>query len=349
MRFSDSLKQSNQLCSFSPDGRHLAHVFQCRLVVRPVTTDDDVSENIDESDDDTLLYVCTDVVTFMEWSPDSKYILCGLQRKSLIQVWSICDPEWTCKLTHGNFGLTSVRWSPDSQHILGASEMKLRITVWSLVNKSVSYIEYPKYTTKGLVYTHDGKYMAVAERRDQQDHVSVFSCTDDTWHLLNRFPVDTNDMADMKFSPSAHMLAIWDSKVEYKVAVYSLDGRLVFSYSANDIALLGVKTVTWCPSNNYLYIGSYDQQVRVINTLIWKPVCSLPHLGKITNPDVAVYEEIDDNAHFVLHDEPVQISSHRPDVEKANPKLGVGTIACCHGDGKYMATKKDNMSHVIWI
>ena len=119
MRFSEKFKQSNQLCEFSPDGKHLAHVFACRLVVRQFNVGD-VSEcpTSEEQEDNTLLYICCDTVTLMEWSPDSEYILCGMQRKGCIQVWSLSEPTWTCKLTHAGLGLTTTRWAPDSKHIL---------------------------------------------------------------------------------------------------------------------------------------------------------------------------------------------------------------------------------------
>ena len=56
------------------------------------------------------------------------------------------------------------------------------MTVWSLIDKSVSYIKYPKDCTHGVDFTHNGKYMVLAERRDCKDCISVFACN--TWQLL---------------------------------------------------------------------------------------------------------------------------------------------------------------------
>lgn len=42
--------------------------------------------------------------------------------------------------------------------------------------------------------------------------------------------------------------------------LYSLDGRLLSSYSAYEWSL-GVKAVTWSPSSQFLAIGSYDEKV----------------------------------------------------------------------------------------
>lgn len=53
-------------------------------------------------------------------------------------------------------------------------------------------------------------------------------------------------------------VAVWDSVLFYKMLVYGVDGKLVGSYSAYEGAL-GIKSVTWSPSGQFISIGSYDQ------------------------------------------------------------------------------------------
>lgn len=48
--------------------------------------------------------------------------------------------------------------------------------------------------------------------------------------------------------------------LQYKVFIYHPDGRLAKTYSAYDSGL-GIKTVRWSPSSQFLAIGSYDQKV----------------------------------------------------------------------------------------
>lgn len=50
------------------------------------------------------------------------------------------------------------------------------------------------------------------------------------------------------------------SSTQYKVLLYSLDGRLLSTYSAYEWSL-GVKSVSWSPSSQFLAIGSYDEKV----------------------------------------------------------------------------------------
>lgn len=171
MNFSEVFKQTNQLCKVSPDGKYLATCVQYRLVVRDVSTLQILQ-----------LYTCLDQVSHMEWSSDSLFILCAMYNRGLVQVWSLEQPDWHCKIDEGSIGLVSSRWSPDGRHILNTTEFHLRITVWSLCTKAVSYIKYPKACQKGVDFSRDGRYMALAERRDCKDYVCVFVCDD--WHLL---------------------------------------------------------------------------------------------------------------------------------------------------------------------
>ena len=56
------------------------------------------------------------------------------------------------------------------------------MTVWSLVNSTISYVKFPKFGRPGTAFSKDGAYMAVLERQDCKDCVSVFACK--TWQLL---------------------------------------------------------------------------------------------------------------------------------------------------------------------
>ena len=352
MNFSDAFKQSSQLCKFSPSSEYLANTHQFRLIIRDVKT-----LQI------RAFFTCLDSINYIEWSSDSSYVLCALYKRGVIQVWSIEKTEWTCKIDHGSMGLVAARWAPDGRHILSTSEFKLRITVWSLINKCVSYIKYPKHSTKGLSFSKNGQYMAVAERKNCKDFVMIFNC--DSWQVLSYIAVDTEDLAGLAFSPDSCLIAVWDSKVEYKVLIYSLDGRFVSSYSGYDSAL-GIKAVTWSPSNQFLVVGSYDEQVRFLNNFTWTPTYAFEHEVKISNMDVVVYQEIEKKivrlpwenevnvtrsltaSQFVIQEIPYQVPFVRPDPEKPNPKKGVGTVLFSQ-DSSFMATKNDNMPNVIWI
>uniref|UniRef100_H2LHX2 WD repeat containing, antisense to TP73 n=1 Tax=Oryzias latipes TaxID=8090 RepID=H2LHX2_ORYLA len=346
MNFSEVFKQSNQLCKVSPDGKYLATCVQYRLVIRDVNTLQILN-----------LYTCLDQISHMEWSSDSLFILCAMYKRALVQVWSLEQPDWHCKIDEGSIGLVSSRWSPDGRHILNTTEFHLRITVWSLCTKAVSYIKYPKACQKGLDFSRDGCYMALAERRDCKDYVSIFVCDD--WHLLRHFETETQDLSGLEWSPNGCVLAVWESCLEYKMSLYSLDGRLLSTYSAYEWSL-GIKSVSWSPSSQFLAIGSFDEKVRILNHITWKKIAQFEHPAIIDNTKT-VYKEIEkrpavSSDEMSLHDItvasslfstqskydisplPVQIPVVKPDPDRANPKIGVSALAFS-SDSRYIATK----------
>ncbi|CAN0414093.1 unnamed protein product, partial [Hapterophycus canaliculatus] len=46
---------------------------------------------------------------------------------------------------------------------------------------------------------------------------------------------------------------------------------------------------------------------------------------------------------------PGPIPSERPDPSKPNPRLGVGQIMSWSVDGRYLATRNDNMASALWV
>ncbi|XP_025712915.1 WD repeat-containing protein WRAP73 isoform X2 [Callorhinus ursinus] len=341
MNFSEVFKLSSLLCKFSPDGKYLASCVQYRLVIRDVNTLQILQ-----------LYTCLDQIQHIEWSADSLFILCAMYKRGLVQVWSLEQPEWHCRIDEGSAGLVASCWSPDGRHILNTTEFHLRITVWSLCTKSVSYIKYPKACQQGIAFTRDGRYMALAERRDCKDHVSIFVCSD--WQLLRHFDTETQDLAGIEWAPNGCVLAVWDTCLEYKVLLYSLDGRLLSAYCAYEWSL-GVKSVAWSPSSQFLAVGSYDGKVRILNHVTWKMITEFGHPATVNNPKTVVYKEAEKNPQLALGrlafpapraaaspasntESKFSLQTLKPIADRANPKIGVGALAFSP-DNYFLATR----------
>ncbi|XP_004718003.2 uncharacterized protein LOC101655117, partial [Echinops telfairi] len=111
MNFSEVFKLSGLLSKFSPDGKYLASCVQYRLAVREVSTLQILQ-----------LYTCLDQIQHIEWSADSLFILCAMYKRGLVQVWSLEQPDWHCKIDEGSAGLVASCWSPDGRHILNTTE-----------------------------------------------------------------------------------------------------------------------------------------------------------------------------------------------------------------------------------
>ncbi|KAL6321721.1 hypothetical protein AAG906_031233 [Vitis piasezkii] len=345
MEFTESYKQTGPCC-FSPNARFLAVAVDYRLVIRDVLSLKVVQ-----------LFSCLDKISYIEWALDSEYILCGLYKRPMIQAWSLTQPEWTCKIDEGPAGIAYARWSPDSRHILTTSDFQLRLTVWSLVNTACVHVQWPKHASKGVSFTQDGKFAAICTRH--------YGC----------FAVDTLDLADIEWSPDDSAIVIWDSPLEYKVLIYSPDGRCLSKYQAYESGL-GVKTVSWSPCGQFLAVGSYDQMLRVLNHLTWKTFAEFLHLSTVRAPCyAAVFKEVDeplqlDMSELCLSDDfiqgnsdapeghvrvryevmevPITLPSQKPPADKPNPKQGVGLMSWSK-DSQYICTRNDSMPTAVWI
>ncbi|NWI71759.1 WRP73 protein, partial [Todus mexicanus] len=221
----------------------------------------------------------------------------------------------------------------------------------------------------GIAFTKDGRYMAVAERRDCKDFISIFVCSD--WQLLRHFDTETQDLSGLEWAPNGCVLAAWDACLEYKILLYSLDGRLLSTYRAYEWSL-GIKSVTWSPSSQFLAIGSYDEKVRILNHVTWKKVTEFEHPATITNSKTIVYKEVEKSpsvekerlsfpppralasslfstqSKYDISEVPVSLHYVKPVADRANPKMGVGMLAFSP-DNCFLATKNDNIPNAVWI
>ncbi|CAH8604652.1 unnamed protein product [Dicrocoelium dendriticum] len=311
----------------------------------------------------------------------------NVQKRCIVQVFSIENPEWTCKVDEGSAGLLSAAWAPDSQHFLTTTEFYIRINVWSLSEVSVCYLKHAKACSGNFAFSPGGRYLALLERRSFHDYLSIFDCRAD-WNLLRNFQLDTHDSDGLLWSPDGRYLVIWDGCLHYRAAVYTLDGRHLHTFSAYEPGrdFLGIKSVCWSPTGQLLAIGSYDQKCRILNHFNWSCLASLAHpvdqsinpylglgpSGRVLHLDdnigpgvsdhplhnyrphrVDVYEEVRheqqaQSVAYCLRSEPITIQSIRVDPKLPFPKVGIGLVAFS-SDGRYLATRNDNAPHVVWL
>jgi hypothetical protein len=108
----------------------------------------------------------------------------------------------------------------------------LRATVWSLVESAAAaYIRNPKLLPpKGVSFTKNKKFMALAERRDLKDWVALYYAGND-WKIVNTFEVETMDLVDLQWTKEDSAILLWDTALENKVLVYSaMTGELLVKH-----------------------------------------------------------------------------------------------------------------------
>ena len=66
--------------------------------------------------------------------------------------------------------------SPTHRHILNTAEFNVRISVWSLANSSgiTAALRGPKHADKGIEFSRDRRFLAVAERENCKDFVQIY-------------------------------------------------------------------------------------------------------------------------------------------------------------------------------
>jgi WD40 repeat protein len=64
------------------------------------------------------LITCSDTIAQVKWSPDSEFVLCTLPKRGAVEVWSMENPAWKCKIEEGPAGVSDARFSPDSAYVL---------------------------------------------------------------------------------------------------------------------------------------------------------------------------------------------------------------------------------------
>ena len=164
MNFSDFIAHTGGLTTYSPSGDlvAIAKGFELKIFetnsLRPMHQ-----------------FSFIDLITKIEWSPDSNFILVAIGKRGMVFVKSLNDQDWNCKIDQGLAGLADARWAPDSRYIITVSEFNLRLSVWSLADKSSQFIRNPKHADRGVAFAKNGKTMALIQKgEDQKDLIVLY-------------------------------------------------------------------------------------------------------------------------------------------------------------------------------
>lgn len=360
MNFSEPIKSHNGQAIWSDDGYLLASASGPRLTIWDAASLE-------------VLHVFTTVETIdkIEFSHDSEFILAVNLKTSETNIFSINHPDWSGRICEGAAGLISAEWSPDSRHILTTAEFSVKLTIWSLSSKSIFFIRNPKNLKRSVEYNRDNSLAAVAERQNCRDVVNILS--PGGWSLLRQVECATADLAGLSWSPSRDCFVVWDSPLAYRLQVFSLDGREELDYSAYEHQL-GVKTVRWSPSGQLLAVGSYDNKIRIFDTLAWSLVHEIEHLPTLHEGEPVtcrgnVFQEEDlpltdvdarlaielggvllvQSKYRLCNERPIYLDFTKPDPKKGGTlKIGVGVLEWS-GCSRYIASRCDSLSSGVWV
>jgi WD40 repeat protein len=146
-QFSAPFQFSLKNVCYSPSATLLASASGSNLTIRDATSLEILHT-----------HTCIDKIEHIEFSPDSEYIFCGIFARCAIQVYSVADPKWRCRINESVAGIISASWSPDSRHIIVESDFGIQLAIWSLV-ENVSYIiNSPKTGQSNYAFSDCGRW-----------------------------------------------------------------------------------------------------------------------------------------------------------------------------------------------
>lgn len=120
----------------------------------------------------------------MKWSPDGRFLAAWPQDTSIIFI--LCPESTGSHLSDpllriqesAAIGLANFKWTPDSSGLLINLRYGMGVKYWRLDCKyPVHLFPYPKNVEKedGMVFSDDGKCLAILHRRDAVDHIAVYT------------------------------------------------------------------------------------------------------------------------------------------------------------------------------
>ena len=297
-----------------------------------------------------------DFIEDIQWSKNSELILVGLYKRARCEIRSIENPKWYCSIDEGVKGMKYSLFSPDSLHILSICDHNIKLSIRSLVDKSLLYINFPKYARKGLSFSSKGNFMALAERNEAKDYIGVYFVN--KWTCIKKFLTQTEDLQDVKWSYDNSALLIPDTPTLCILYIYSPIGDLISKIELYQYKM-GIKSMDISPNGHYICLGLYDQSLRIFNNISYTCVTIFEHDKEILNDIKVNYykEEILNNegeSKYIQIKPPIDLRNENILKNKNNyindkvPKIGISKMAFSF-DNYFLATKNDKMPNILFI
>ena len=345
LTFSNKRKYSGNI-AFSPDSKYFAISKGLELIIYD-----------NKSLKPYLNYTFIDFIEDIQWSKNSKLILVGLYKRARCEIRNIENPKWYCSIDEGVKGMKYSLFSPDSLHIISICEHNIKLSIRSLVDKSLYYINFPKFAKKGLSFSAKGNFMALAERNEAKDYIGVYFVN--KWSCIKKFLAQTEDLQDVKWAYDSSALLLPDAPTLCVLYIYSPIGDLISKIELYQFKM-GIKSLDMSPNGHYICLGLYDQTLRIFNNISYTCVTIFEHDKEILNDIKVNYykEELINNegdSKYVQINPPIDLikenilkNKNNNYVNDKTPRIGISKMAFSF-DNYFLATKNDKMPNILFI
>ena len=218
------------------------------------------------------VFTAVDKIDRIEWSPNGSLVMAVIATQGIVQIWSIDDPDWNCRIDTGLTGLKNAHFHPiSSAHVLVYSEFGLRVDIWNIVTEAKCHVKDVNENVP-LVVSHSGRYALLLGR--QSIHVIDLSPPEDdelSSAILHSVSLKgTKEIAGLAWTSQDDGIIAYESPLTPTLYVFSLDGsRCHTTHLYGDTASshgvqLGVRSVT--QTRSIFFVGCYDDSVRIFST-----------------------------------------------------------------------------------
>jgi len=301
----------------------------------------------------------------VRWSPasagQSKPRRIVLYNDSGARVENIVGRSGHAVIDRGSGGLgkiINVEFGRTDDELLVFQEFGSKVTLWNLRTARSVDIKDPKYaSSKGFAFRPGSQHFTLLSRPGPQDVL--------TMHALNSYTViwsvalPTTDAQGLAWSHDGRFVAIWDTpSIGYRVHIYTAAGDLYRIYSGDQTdgeVELGVRSVSWSPSSDYLAIGGYDRRVRLLSTRTFSPLMYLDHTTPIQLPASSIsqiwHEELSgsSNRSYVSATAPFSPPTANSGSPADTLKEAGTSLLSFSPCGTYLATRHDATPTTAWI
>lgn len=341
LNFSQPIKYSGD-AYYSPNDKYIAISKSLDLIIYDTATLKIIQK-----------FSFSDYVETIKWSNDSTLVLVGLFKRGVVEIKQIQKPTWICRINEGLAGISYAYFAPDSRSVITICNNNLKMSIWSLVNKSISQIQNPKFCKKGVSFTSNGHFMALAIKTTPNDSIGVYFLGN--WSELVKFPTKCKDLSDVKWSYDNSTILVSDTPLVCALYIYTPTGELLNEIVPYEYKL-GIRQFNISPNGRFISLGCYDQSVKIYYNISYTMITEFFHNDQTNcfdNKKVNYFKEehVDNyggNSKYISIEPPVDVVNTPAMYNDIKPKMGVCKMEYSY-DSNFLATVNENSPNVIFI
>lgn len=115
LEYSNLFKHASFQAKISPNGIYVANALENKLIIRQHTKDLTV----------IMVHMSSNPIDYIEWSPDSEYIVSCNYEAGRAEVRSMADKNWRAIIREGRMSMLRVMWTGDSKNILYTTDLRV--------------------------------------------------------------------------------------------------------------------------------------------------------------------------------------------------------------------------------